>query len=130
MWSSWRGKDNPATPWIEYRWAAPVTLNGSRIRFFADQPAGAGEGVAPPASWRLEYWDGGWKPVRGAGPYGTSADKWQTVAFPRVTTRCLRAQFVASKGAGVGVQEWEALAPQATVPPPAPKTAAPPCDRP
>ncbi|MBB4084725.1 family 43 glycosylhydrolase [Sphingomonas carotinifaciens] len=130
MWSSWRGKDNPATPWIEYRWPAPVTLNGSRIRFFADQPAGAGEGVAPPASWRLEYWDGGWRPVRGAGSYGTSADTWQTVDFPPVTTRCLRAQFVASKGAGVGVQEWEALGPQATVPPLAPKTAAPPCDRP
>lgn len=130
MWSSWRGKDNPATPWIEYRWPTPVTLNGSRIRFFADQPAGAGEGVAPPASWRLEYWDGGWKPIPGASAYGTSADALQTVDFSRVTTRCLRARFVASKGAGVGVQEWEVLAPHASAPPAAPKRAAPACDRP
>ncbi|PNB48086.1 glycosyl hydrolase family 43, partial [Pseudomonas sp. FW305-130] len=29
MWGTWRGADNPAHPWIEYRWAKPVTLNGS-----------------------------------------------------------------------------------------------------
>jgi hypothetical protein len=119
MWGSWTG-DNPPQPWIEYRWARPVTIDGVRIHFFADQPAGSGIGVAPPAAWRLEYWDRGWKPVAGAGAYGTRAGTFQDVRFPPLTTRCLRARFDASRGdgtyAGVAVQEWEVLAPQARRP--------------
>lgn len=119
MWGSWTGS-NPSRPWVEYRWAAPVTLNASRIRFFADQPAGSGVGVAPPAAWHLEYWNRGWKPVAGASGYGTSADRFEEVRFAAITTRCLRAVFDASSSggtsAGVGVQEWEALAPVAATP--------------
>jgi hypothetical protein len=119
LWGSW-SPQNPPQQWIEYRWPQPVTLDGSRIRFWADHPAGADEGVAPPAAWRLEYWDGGWKPVRSASSYATAPDTWQAVRFPAITTRCLRAVFDASgKGArhaGVAVQEWEALAPRAAVP--------------
>ncbi|MGN7997998.1 family 43 glycosylhydrolase [Sphingomonas sp. 22176] len=114
MWGSWAG-NNPPRPWVEYRWAAPVTLNASRIRFFADQPAGSGVGVAPPARWHLEYWRDGWKPVPGASGYGTGVDRFEEVRFTAITTRCLRAVFDASSSggsvAGVGVQEWEALAP-------------------
>jgi hypothetical protein len=119
LWGSW-SPQNPSQQWIEYRWPRPVTLDGSRIRFWADHPAGADEGVAPPLSWHLEYWDGGWKPVRDAKGYGTLPDMWQTVRFPAITTRCLRAVFDASGGAarhaGLAVQEWEALAPHAAVP--------------
>ena len=118
MWGTWVGERNPPSAWIEYRWPTPVRLTGSRIRFFADQPAGSGTGVAPPTSWRLDYWDGGWKPVPGASGYGTAADALQEARFRPVTTRCLRAVLVASaaggKTAGLGVQEWEALAPVAT----------------
>ena len=119
MWGTWTG-DNPKRSWVEYRWKKPVTIDGSRIQFFADQPAGAGIGVAPPAAWHLEYWDGGWKPVAGADSYGTAAGAFQSVRFPKVTTRCLRAVFDASSAggtsAGVGVQEWEVLAPRPRVP--------------
>lgn len=101
-----------------------MTLDGSRIRFWADHPAGADEGVAPPKDWRLEYWDGGWRPVRGASRYGTAPDRWQAVSFPAVTTRCLRVVFDASgtggRYAGLAVQEWEALAPKPMMPPTAP----------
>ena len=132
MWGSWTGK-NPARPWIEYRWHRPVTLTGSRIWFFADQPAGASVGVAPPRAWHLEYWDKGWKRVRGAGTYGAVPGKFQAVAFPAVTTRCLRAVFDASGDgdihAGVGVQEWEALAPRSAAPPAEPDERAAPCER-
>ena len=126
MWGSWAG-NNPPRPWVEYRWAAPVTLNASRIRFFADQPAGSGIGVAPPARWHLEYRRDGWKPVPGASGYGTRVDRFEEVRFPAITTRCLRAVFDASSSggtaAGVGVQEWEALAPVAA--PPRAKTVGP-----
>ncbi len=129
MWGSWTDR-NPPRQWIEYRWPKPVTLDGSVIWFWADQPAGSGIGVAPPARWRLEYWDGGWKPVAARTDYGTATDGPQRVAFAPVVTRCLRAVFDASGAngthAGVAVREWEALSPasQPIVPP---REAAPPC---
>jgi hypothetical protein len=118
MWGSWTS-NNPPRQWIEYRWDKPVTLDGSRIRFWNDQPAGSGVGVAPPASWHLEYWSaqgrGGWKSVSGANGYGVSTDAWQSVSFRRITTRCLRTVMDASTDgrtyAALAVQEWEALAP-------------------
>lgn len=112
MWGNWT-KANPASAWIEYRWPRPVTLNAARIRFFADHPAGAAEGVAPPAAWHLEYWDGSWRRI--AGTYPTGVDGFQEVRFAPVTTRCLRAVMDASgagdRHAGLAVEEWEALSP-------------------
>lgn len=132
MWGTWNG-NNPKQPWIEYRWDKPVTLNGSRVYFFADQPAGSGVGVAPPAAWHLEYWSDGWKPVPGASGYGTVPGAFQDVRFAPMTTRCLRAVFDASSAggtyAGVGVQEWEALAPSARKPAPAPVSAPAACGK-
>jgi hypothetical protein len=116
MWGTWTGKANPAHPWIEYRWDKPVTIDTSRIWFWGDHPAGAGEGVAPPKSWRIEYWDGRWKPVPHASSYGTAVDEAQETRFSAVTTRCVRATFDASYAggatAGVAVAEWEVLAPK------------------
>lgn len=116
MWGTWNG-NNPAKSWIEYRWDAPVTLTGSRIYFFNDQPAGAGVGVAVPAAWHLEYLAAGkWQTVKAAN-YPVATGKYNDVAFFPITTTCLRAVFDASTKdgthAGVAVQEWEALTPEA-----------------
>lgn len=131
MWGTWNG-NNPKQPWVEYRWDKPVTIDGSRIYFFADQPAGSGVGVAPPAAWHLEYWDGGWKRVSDVGGYGTVPGAYQEVRFATVTTRCLRAVFDASSSggsvAGLGVQEWEVLAPTARIPEPVRGTARSACE--
>jgi hypothetical protein len=131
IWGTWNGR-NPAKAWIEYRWPQPVTLNGSRIYFFADQPAGSKIGVAPPASWNIEYWDGGWKPVQASNAFGTKVDQFEEVSFKPVVTRCLRAVFKASGGpgeyAGIGVQEWEALASQVIQPQETPKVESSACD--
>ncbi|KQT33626.1 glycosyl hydrolase family 43 [Sphingomonas sp. Leaf412] len=122
MWGNWNGA-MPARSWIEYRWAKPVTINGSRIWFHADQPAGSGVGVAPPRGWRIEYWDSGtkaWKPMTGASGYGTTPGAYQDTSFAPVTTRCVRATFDASAANGtnaaVAVQEWQVLAPTAARP--------------
>jgi hypothetical protein len=120
MWGSWT-PHNPPTQWIQYEWPAPVTLNESRIQFWADQPAGANEGVAPPAAWHLEYWNGGqWSRVAAFGGYPTPADSFADVRFDPIATRCLRAVFDASgdgkQFAAVAVQEWETLAPKAIAP--------------
>lgn len=124
MWGSWT-PHNPPQQWIEYRWAQPVTLDGSRIVFWADQPAGASVGVAPPARWHLQYRSGGrWLPVPHPSGYGTATGTPQEVRFDALSTRCLRAVFDAAGSgdahAAVAVQEWEALAPQPQRPTPPP----------
>jgi hypothetical protein len=108
---------NPPRAWIEYQWDRPVRLNGSRLLFWADHPAGSSEGLAPPRSWRLEYFDrGAWVPVRNPSLAAKDADGFVGVAFRPVTTRCLRAVLEASSDgrayAGLAVEEWEALAPE------------------
>ena len=115
MWASWT-LHNPPNQWIQYEWAKPVTLDGSRIMFWSDHRQGANEGVAPPAAWRLEYFSGDkWIPVTNPSGYPTTIGSFVDVKFDRVTTRCLRAVFDASgdgqKYAAVAVQEWETLAP-------------------
>ncbi len=121
MWGSWSGH-NPSRQWIEYAWSRPVTLNGARIVFWSDHPAGASEGVAPPASWHLEYVkDGKWEPVPNASSYPTAPmGSFLDVKFPSIQTRCLRAVFNASgtedRYAAVAVEEWEALTPKAELP--------------
>lgn len=120
MWASWT-PHNPPSQWIQYEWAKPVTLNESRILFWADHPAGADEGVAPPAAWHLEYWSGdAWRPVASRGSYTTRPHSFAEVTFDPITTRCLRAVFNASgagaKYAGVAVEEWEALEPLTVTP--------------
>ncbi len=114
MWASW-SPHNPPQQWVEYQWPRSVTLNGARIRFWSDRPAGSGEGVAVPKAWHLEAWTGkAWQPIKAT--YGTSPDASNTVTFKSVTTRCLRAVFDASTDgktyAAVAVQEWETLAPR------------------
>ncbi|WP_443751422.1 family 43 glycosylhydrolase [Asticcacaulis solisilvae] len=114
MWGSW-SPNNPAQQWVQYQWPKPVTLNGARIRFWTDHPAGSGEGVAVPKAWHLEAWTGKtWQPIEAS--YGTSPDAFNAVTFKPVTTRCLRAVFDASTDgktfAAVAVREWETLAPK------------------
>jgi hypothetical protein len=115
MWCTWT-PHNPATQWTEYTWDHPVRLNASRIYFWADHPAGADEGVAPPARWQLDYWDGHqWLPVPNPTAYPTELEKFNEVRFDPITTTRLRATFTASGSAGhyaaIAVQEWEALTP-------------------
>ena len=118
MWGSWTGRNDRAGDWLQYSWPTPQRLSGARVWFWNDQPAGAGEGVAPPRTWRIDYWNGSmWRPVAADRPYATTTKDWVEVAFAPVTTRCLRLAMTAStkaaKYAALGVEEWEALAPTA-----------------
>lgn len=125
MWGSWT-PHNPPSQWIQYEWTNPVTLDGSRIQFWSDHHAGANMGVAPPASWHLEYRAGDeWRPVANAGGYPTTVGSFIDVKFDPITTRCLRAVFDASGAdqqyAAVAVQEWETLGPKIVAPSSLPK---------
>ncbi|MFC3688004.1 Ig-like domain-containing protein [Aquipuribacter hungaricus] len=118
MWGTYDG-DHAAQEWVQYTWDTPVRVEGSRIDFWADQPAGSGVGVAPPTSWTVEYWDDedGWLPVPGASGYPTSTAGPQATTFDAVTTTQLRAVLDASTDgqtyAALAVEEWEVLATQA-----------------
>jgi hypothetical protein len=125
MWGSWT-PHNPPSQWIQYEWAKPVTLDGSRIQFWSDHRAGANMGVAPPAAWHLEYRGGdGWHPVANASGYPTTVGAFVDVKFDPITTRCLRAVFDASgdgqQYAAVAVQEWETLGAKVVSPASLPK---------
>jgi len=116
MWSSWKPGAIPAHPWLAYAWKNAVELNGIRLWFWADHPSGASEGVALPATWRVEFAQNGvWKPVHETYRDPVVASRFIRVAFNRVTTHCLRIVFDASgqqnQFAGVAVEELEALAP-------------------
>ncbi|WP_298328853.1 family 43 glycosylhydrolase [Asticcacaulis sp.] len=119
-WGTW-SPNNPKQQWVVYQWEQPLKFNGTRLYFWADQPAGSGIGVAPPRAWHLEYWsdaDQGWKAITTSYPQAV-AGNWTEVAFESVTTRCLKAVFDASTdgktNAAVAVQEWEALYPKAVL---------------
>lgn len=73
--------------------------------FWADHPAGSDAGVAPPRSWRLEYWRSGWTPVTGQTSHGIEPGTWQDTSFHTMMTHCLRAVFDASghEGAYAGL---------------------------
>jgi hypothetical protein len=108
VWNTW---PQVGEQWIQLDWASPVSVDRSRI-WFAEDLDDTGAGVAPPASWKLQHWDGSaWKDVTGASAHGTSATGWNTVTFDQVTTTKLRAALT-SKGTeegkgSPGVQEWE-----------------------
>ncbi|BCY08510.1 carbohydrate-binding protein [Actinoplanes sp. L3-i22] len=109
VWNTW---PQVGEQWIQLDWGSPVTVDHSRIWFTQDLDD-SGAGVAPPQSWKLQYWaaDGTWQDVAEPSAYGTSATAWNTVNFSAVTTTKLRALLTASgteEGKGApGVQEWE-----------------------
>ncbi|PZF86465.1 family 43 glycosylhydrolase [Jiangella anatolica] len=123
MWGTWTG-NNPPQQWVQYTWAQPMRLSGSQIEFWNDQPQGTGVGVAAPAAWRIQYWDGaGWRDVPNPSGYGTATAGFQDTTFDPVTTTQVRAVFDASTNgstySAVAVEEWKVLAEQpASVAPP------------
>lgn len=123
MWGTWDG-NHAAQEWIQYTWDQPVRVSGSQIEFWNDRPPGSGVGVAPPRSWRIQYWrDGGWADVPAPSGYPTGTSGFQNTSFAPVTTTRLRAVFDASTNgssyAAVAVEEWKVLSAQAeTVTPP------------
>lgn len=123
MWGTWTG-NNPPQQWVQYTWDQPMRLAGSQIEFWNDQPQGTGVGVAAPASWRIQYWDGdGWRDVPNPSGYGTGTSGFQDTTFDPVTTTQVRAVLDASTNgstySAVAVEEWKVLAEQpASVAPP------------
>ncbi|OJD29364.1 glycosyl hydrolase family 43 [Diplodia corticola] len=120
-WSSYAGDASPELSTLVYTWNASMALNAVRMAFFADQAAGASEGVPPPAAWHVEFKNaasGEWEKVANSSAYPLDVtDDPEEVPFDEISTTSIRAVLTASGSGGafggVGVKEWEALAPTA-----------------
>lgn len=119
-WSSW-AEQPPPNNTLTYTWNATVQLDGAAMAFFADSPAGATAGVAPPASWWVEYLEdsGQWARVANSSAFSTAvSDSPAETKFTTVETTSIRAILNPSGGGGayaaVGVKEWFAFQPTAS----------------
>lgn len=127
LWGTYRPSGRPASDSLTYTWSQPVTISSSSLTFWNDAARGSGDGVALPASWRLEFRDtaGAWRPVQltaGSTYPVNAAGMRSSVSFAAVTTTALRAVIVAStssggSNSGVAVSEWSVYASTTSVPP-------------
>ncbi|KAK4628795.1 Xylosidase/arabinosidase [Fulvia fulva] len=118
-WSSYNGPSSQVKSVINYTWNTTVTLNGTSMAFFADQRAGAVDGVAPPTEWFTECQTstGSWARVQNLTAYSTEVtDTPKATYFEQIETKGLRATLYAptngSSTAGIAIKEWAALSPQ------------------
>lgn len=101
-WGTW---PETGTQWAELTWTQPRTLRAAEIYFFDD-----GGGVRVPASWKLQYWNGGsYVDVPNAGGYPRAVNASNKVTFGQVNTTRLRAVLVSGQ-ASVGLLEVKAYA--------------------
>ncbi|HMR49946.1 MAG TPA: DUF5695 domain-containing protein [Arachnia sp.] len=113
-WGTW-SSSRPAEQWLQYTWSGEATLTGAALAFWRDNSSDtAGDGVAVPASWKLQYWhQEAWHDIALAdgAAYPRAKDATNTVAFAQpVTTTQLRAVFTATTNgttfAAVGVSDF------------------------
>ncbi|KAG5952018.1 hypothetical protein E4U53_001790 [Claviceps sorghi] len=118
-WSTYVDEgDIPVQATVTYSWKTEQELDGVGMSFFADQPAGSAEGVAPPTEWFVEYQrsEGSWSAVRNSTVYSTQVTTSpKTTKFDVVKTKSLRATLRASTNgtstAGIGIREWLVYSP-------------------
>ncbi|KAJ4355269.1 hypothetical protein N0V95_003099 [Ascochyta clinopodiicola] len=118
-WSSYAGEQSPQNSTLTLTWNTTVALNGTRMVFLADQPAGSNIGVPPPASWSMEYLSdsGPWVAIKSTYPT-TVTDDPDELGFAQINTTSIRASVIASGSngqfGGVAVKEWEVFSATAT----------------
>lgn len=112
-WSSWADTSSPSNNTLTYTWPNTVSINGTAMAFYSDQPAGSNVGVPPPADWYVEYLTttGTWARVANQTVFPTAVTNSPAeVGFPTVQTKSLRAILRPSGGngkfGGVAVKEW------------------------
>jgi hypothetical protein len=105
-WGTW---PQAGSHWVQLTWPSPVTVSTSRMYFFQDTADGSNSGVKRPASWNIQYWNGGsWVNVSSPSGYPTQLNQYNTTTFNPVTTTQLRANLTTrADAAGVGALEWQ-----------------------
>lgn len=101
------------TDWVDYAWAAPLTIDAVEVYWFAE-----GSYFAMPASYRLLYWNGAdFVPVLEAEGYGRDRDRFNRTTFSPVRTQRLRLEIVGGVRTAVGLSRWRAFGPAPILPP-------------
>ncbi len=91
--------------WVQYTFRKPTRVRGVEVYWFDDKPRGGGCRV--PKSWRVTYKAGEeWRPVAGAGEYGTKINQYNAVTFEAVTTTALRVEVQLQENFSGGILEW------------------------
>ncbi|WP_083502062.1 discoidin domain-containing protein [Sphaerimonospora mesophila] len=103
-WGTW---PQQGTQWAELTWPSAVTLGRAQVYLFDDD-----QGIDLPASWRLQYWNGGaYVDVPGASGYPVAADRYNAVTFTPVSTTRLRVVLQSAADHSVGLLEVKAYGP-------------------
>ncbi len=91
--------------WVEYRWAAPVTISSAEVYWFDDEPVGGHCRV--PTTWRLLYLDGNeWRPVTTGDEFGLQKNAFNRVGFTPIETTGLRLEVQLRENFSGGILEW------------------------
>ncbi|HLO99576.1 MAG TPA: beta-L-arabinofuranosidase domain-containing protein, partial [Fimbriimonas sp.] len=94
------------TEWVQYTFATPVTLSGSRIYWFDD--TGRGECKVPSGFKMQAKVDGAWKDVDlKSGSFGLALDKWNEFQFKPVKSSEFRLLLTQKVGFASGIHEWQ-----------------------
>jgi hypothetical protein len=100
-WGTW---PETGQQWAELTWSEPVTLDSADVYFFDDD-----QGIAQPASWTLQHWNGSsYVDVGNPGGYPTAINQYNHVTFDEVSTTRLRV-LLQSGEASVGLLEVKAF---------------------
>ena len=116
-WHSFKDNGRPSEEWLRYGWSGPQRAERVRVFFWSDTET-AGDHVALPSSWKVQYWDSSnniWKDVvlLPGESYTQSRNEVSSVRFEPVETTQMRlvmeAQGNGSSYSALGVVEWEVL---------------------
>lgn len=103
-WGTW---PETGQQWAELTWPSAKTLNKAEVYFFDDD-----QGIDMPASWKLQYWNGGaYVDVPGAGTYPLAKNQYNTVSFNATSTTRLRVLLTGNGTNSVGLLEAKVYGP-------------------
>jgi len=105
--------DAGSTPWAQYEWSMPVSIDKVEVYWAVDRPRpanfpGAGRPTLHlPVSYRLLYWNGSeFASVREPQGLGVAADSFNATTFAPVTTTKIRLEVTPQQRQTAGVLEW------------------------
>ncbi len=100
--------------WVQYEWIQPIAVSRIEVYWAVDAPrpkglAGSeGAQLAPPASYRILYWNGAdFVSVQKAKGLGSAADIFNSTTFEAVTSSKLRLEIVPAEEHAAGILEWK-----------------------
>jgi len=107
------GDEGDKTPWAQYEWSVPVSIDRVEIYWAVDRPRPAsmpgagGARLHVPQSYRVLYWNGSdFVPVNQPQGLGAVQDTFNQTTFAPVTTTKVRLEVMPQQGQPAGILEW------------------------